>query len=62
MFQNTLTDMLQVVNAMRDEGSELLSDMSRDERRAFEMLREVCEDYLNESEYVIESQEDLAEE
>ena len=50
MCENTLAAMNQVLNAMREEGPMFLQDMNRDERRAFQELFNVCEDFLTASE------------
>jgi len=50
MCENTLLAMKQVMDAMRDEGVGFMSDLSRDERRAFKELFNVCEDFMNLSE------------
>lgn len=58
MNQNTLLAMRQVVNAMYDQGADFLADLSHDERRAFQELFNLCEDFMNLSE---ELQQDLEE-
>ena len=50
MTQNTLLAMRQVVNTMYDQGADFLADLSQDERRAFQELFAVCEDFTNLSE------------
>ena len=50
MCENTLLAMKQVMDAMRDEGVGFMSDLSRDERRAFKELFNACEDFMNLSE------------
>jgi hypothetical protein len=50
MCENTLLAMKQVMDAMRNEGVGFMSDLSRDERRAFKELFNVCEDFMNLSE------------
>ena len=46
MFQNTRLAMNQLLGAMEDEGGALLTDMSADERRAFNELFNQCEAFL----------------
>ena len=50
MCNNTLLALRQVVDAMNDEGPQFLREMSRDERRAFEQLFSMCEDFMSLSE------------
>jgi len=50
MCENTLLAMRQIVNAMQNEGTDFLRDMSREERRAFGELFNTCEDFMNLSE------------
>ncbi len=50
MCNNTLLALKQVVEAMNDEGPMFLREMSRDERRAFEQLFNMCEDFMQLSE------------
>ena len=50
MCNNTLLGLRQVVDAMNDEGPQFLREMSRDERRAFEQLFSMCEDFMSLSE------------
>ena len=59
MCENTLLAMRQVVNAMLDEGAEFLLDMSREERRAFQELFNVCEDFMNLSDDLQEQVEQM---
>ncbi len=56
MCNNTLLALKQVVEAMNDEGPMFLREMSRDERRSFEQLFSMCEDFMTLSE---ELQEEL---
>lgn len=58
MNQNTLLAMRQVVNAMQEDGADFLAYLSHDERRAFQELFNLCEDFMNLSE---ELQQDLEE-
>jgi len=50
MNENTLAAMNQIVNAMNEEGPAFLTEMSRDEKRAFQALFNVCEDFMSLSE------------
>ncbi len=50
MCNNTLLALKQVVEAMNDEGPQFLREMSRDERRSFEQLFNMCEDFMQLSE------------
>ncbi len=50
MCNNTLLALKQVVEAMNDEGPQFLREMSRDERRSFEQLFSMCEDFMTMSE------------
>jgi hypothetical protein len=57
MNENTLAAMNQIVNAMNEEGPAFLTEMSREERRAFEQLFSVCEDFMSLSEELQEAVE-----
>ena len=50
MCNNTVLALKQVVEAMNDEGPMFLREMSRDERRSFEQLFSMCEDFMQLSE------------
>jgi len=50
MCENTLLALRQVVTAMNEEGVGFMSDLSRDEQRAFRELFTVCEDFMQLSE------------
>ena len=50
MCNNTVLALKQVVEAMNDEGPMFLREMSRDERRSFEQLFSMCEDFMSMSE------------
>ncbi len=50
MCENTLLALRQVVSAMEVEGVGFMFDLSRDERRAFQELFTVCEDFMQLSE------------
>ncbi len=56
MCNNTLLALRQVLDAMQDEGPMFLRELNRDEKRSFEALFSVCEDFLTLSE---ELQEEL---
>jgi hypothetical protein len=57
MCNNTLLALKQVVEAMNDEGPMFLREMSRDERRSFEQLFSMCEDFMTLSEELQEEYE-----
>lgn len=57
MNENTLAAMNQIVNAMNEEGPAFLTEMSRDEKRAFQQLFSVCEDFMSLSEELQEEVE-----
>jgi len=46
MCENTLLAMRQVIDAMQEQGSEFLLDMSREEKRAFSELFQACEAFM----------------
>ena len=50
MCENTLAAMNQIVTAMNEEGPAFLTEMSRDEKRAFQALFNLCEDFMSLSE------------
>jgi hypothetical protein len=50
MCENTLLAMKQIVGAMQDEGPMFLREMNRDEKRAFQALFNMCEDFMSMSE------------
>ncbi len=56
MCNNTFLALQQVVQAMQEEGPMFLREMNRDERRYFEALFGMCEDFMSMSE---ELQEEL---
>jgi hypothetical protein len=58
MCENTLAALRQVLNAMEDQGTEFVQDMSRSERRAFEELFHACEAFMQQAEQL---EEDAAE-
>jgi hypothetical protein len=57
MNENTLAAMNQIVNTMNEEGPAFLTEMSRDEKRAFQQLFSVCEDFMSLSEELQEAVE-----
>ena len=59
MCNNTLLAMKQIVDTMQEEGPMFLREMSRDERRCFEALFNMCEDFMTLSE---ELQDELEQE
>jgi hypothetical protein len=59
MCENTVLAMRQILNAMNEEGVGFLVDMNRDERRAFQELFNLCEDFLNASEELEAEFEDM---
>jgi hypothetical protein len=50
MCENTVLAMRQILNAMQEEGPQFLREMGREEKRAYEDLFSICEDFLNASE------------
>ena len=50
MCENTLSALGQVMEAMREEGPMFLKELNRDEKRAFQELFNMCEDFLTASE------------
>ena len=59
MCENTVLAMRQIMNAMQAEGPMFLAEMNRDERRAFQELFNLCEDFLNASEELEAEFEDM---
>ena len=59
MCENTVLAMRQILNSMNEEGVGFLVDMNRDERRAFQELFNLCEDFLNASEELEAEFEDM---
>ena len=57
MNNNTLLALKQVVEAMNEEGPQFLRELSRDERRSFEALFSMCEDFMTLSEELQEEYE-----
>lgn len=56
MCENTVLAMRQILNAMQEEGPQFLREMGREEKRAYEALFSMCEDFMSMSE---ELQEEL---
>lgn len=50
MCENTVLAMRQILNAMQEEGPMFLREMNRDEKRAYQELFNLCEDFLTASE------------
>ncbi len=59
MCENTVLAMRQILNSMNEEGVGFLVDMNRDERRAFQELFNLCEDFLTASEELEAEFEDM---
>jgi hypothetical protein len=59
MCENTVLAMRQIMNAMQAEGPMFLAEMNRDERRAFQELFNLCEDFLTASEELEAEFEDM---
>lgn len=59
MCENTVLAMKQILDTMQDEGPMFLREMNSDERRAFQTLFNLCEDFMSASE---ELQEELEQE
>lgn len=57
MCNNTLLALKQIVDAMQDEGPMFLREMSREERRSFNELFSMCEDFMTMSEELVEQEE-----
>jgi hypothetical protein len=47
MFQNTATDMRQCLESMDAAETMEELDLSRDEKRSYDLMREYCENFLN---------------
>ena len=50
MNQNTLLALRQVINAMQEEGSQFVKELSKEERRAWEELFHACQDFCDRAE------------
>lgn len=61
MCENTLGAMMQIIDAMQEEGAELLNSMSSSERRAFEEIYFACQSFMKMSEE-LDDELDAAEE
>ncbi len=46
MCNNTLLALKQVVGAMQDEGVDFLRELSREERRSYEALFDMCQSFM----------------
>jgi len=46
MCENTLLAMRQITSAMQEKGTYFLSEMGREERRAFEAIFDECEAFM----------------
>ncbi len=57
MCNNTVLALRQILDTMQDEGPMFLREMSRDERRSYEALFSLCEDFLTASEELQEQLE-----
>ncbi len=47
MFQNTATDLRQCLEAMDAAETMEELELSRDEKRSYDLMREYCENFLN---------------
>ena len=61
MFQNTATDLRQCLEAM--DAAETISelDLSRTEKRSYDLMREYCENFLNIAERLDSTEADRVE-
>jgi hypothetical protein len=59
MCENTVLAMRQILNAMQEEGPQFLLEMNRDEKRAFQALFNLCEDFLTASEELEQETKDM---
>jgi DNA replication initiation complex subunit (GINS family) len=57
MCENTLLAMKQILGTMQDEGPMFLREMSREERRAYDALFNMCEEFLSATEELQEQLE-----
>ena len=57
MCENTVLAMNQIVTAMNEQGPDFLREMGREERRAFQELFNLCEDFMSLSEEITEQVE-----
>ena len=57
MCNNTALALRQILDAMQEEGPMFLREMSRDERRSYQELFNLCEDFLTASEELQEEYE-----
>jgi hypothetical protein len=57
MCSNTLAAMNQIVNEMNEQGPQFLNSIGREEKRAFQALFNMCEDFMSLSEEITEQAE-----
>jgi hypothetical protein len=57
MCENTLLAMRQVINAMNEQGADFLNEMGCEEKRSYEALFSLCEDFMTLSEELQEEAE-----
>ena len=57
MCNNTVLALKQVLGAMQDEGPMFLREMSKEERRSYEALFSLCEDFMSSAEELQEQLE-----
>lgn len=57
MCENTVLALKQILGTMQDEGPMFLRDMNRDEKRAYEALFSLCEDFMGAAEELQEQLE-----
>ena len=57
MCNNTVLALRQILDAMQEEGPMFLREMSRDEKRSYQELFNLCEDFLTASEQLQEELE-----
>ena len=58
MCENTLLALRQVVTAMVEQGSDFLQEMSSEERRAYQELFNMCEEFVLTAEEIQQDMED----
>ena len=57
MCENTLLALRQVVTAMVEQGSDFLQEMNSDERRAYQELFNMCEEFVLTAEEIQQDME-----
>ena len=57
MCENTVLALKQILGTMQDEGPMFLREMSKDEKRAYEALFSLCEDFMGAAEELQEQLE-----